>query len=414
MVTKVKKNTFGSYYWAAVIMLMALVSVTPILERPICIIIVTGLFGLAFFLNIGSKVFRDNLRLIICVLLYYFLIILYRLFDISDASWGNYMTQVFSLVPILIMPIIANKIHNKLTLFVVVILFLIMVFNIANNIRLSIIYPELTLSNMAREEEDLASYNMGSSYFQTFAMLFFDVCLFLFLNIKKRIGKILSLICGIVAAVFVIGFCLKASVVIYLLLSAMLIVIANRAKNVWRTVSLLSLAFVVIALIIDTNKNEVVNFILDYSPDERVAIRFVTLIDPDSFVANDKTMTGRSDLWLLSINTWLKDPANFLLGIGDHRSSFNVEATGIGQHSDVFDTLARYGILGGLLLFIIYIDSFRYILKLYDKRLRSQLFMIMLILVLCAFTKSILYACISCVIFVLLPLLAPIINESKQ
>ena len=97
MVTKVKKNTFGSYYWAAVIMLMALVSVTPILERPICIIIVTGLFGLAFFLNIGSKVYRDNLRLIICVLLYYFLIILYRLFDISDASWGNYMTQVFSL-----------------------------------------------------------------------------------------------------------------------------------------------------------------------------------------------------------------------------------------------------------------------------------------------------------------------------
>lgn len=414
MVTRVKKNTFGSYYWAAVIMLMALVSVTPILERPICIIIVTGLFGLAFFLNIGSKVYRDNLRLIICVLLYYFLIILYRLFDISDASWGNYMTQVFSLVPILIMPIIASKIHNKLTLFVIVILFLIMVFNIANNIRLSIIYPELTLSNMAREEEDLASYNMGSSYFQTFAMLFFDVCLFLFLNIKIRIGKILSLICGIVAAVFVIGFCLKASVVIYLLLSAMLIVIANRAKNVWGTVSLLSLAFVIIALIIDTNKNEVVNFILDNSPDERVAIRFVTLIDPDSFVANDKTMTGRSDLWLLSINTWLKDPANFLLGIGDHRSSFNVEATGIGQHSDVFDTLARYGILGGLLLFIIYIDSFRYILKLYDKRLRSQLFMIMLILVLCAFTKSISYACISCVIFVLLPLLAPIINESKQ
>ena len=291
----------------------------------------------------------------------------------------------------------------------------VMVFNIADNIYLSILYPSLnSVSRFYQDEEFLASINAGGSAFYTFSLLFFNVCFFVFLNCKKKKIKFAALAATVISAIYILWFCLKASVVVYFLLSLVLQFFAYRTRNTSLFFFVIGFSAIFGIAVITVFQDSIVDFIVSVSPGERLTTRLVTLIDAENAEADISTATNRTSLYLLSIKTWLSDITNFLFGIGDHRAAFGAKATGIGQHSDFLDSLARYGLLGLVILVTIFKNFFKYLLSLFGKQYKLQLVTIFVILIMCGLTKGIFEAGVGCVMFLLLPLSKDIIIKSKE
>lgn len=405
------KNSFASFFWAILIMLVSIVGTTPILGTPRNIIVTCVFFALLFAVNISAKPYKQHNDIVIYSLAYIILIFVYRVLGISDAAWGNYMNQIFFFVPILMMVLIPQKMNEKLLIFVLLVVIGVMAFNIAFNIRMLRLHPELSLSNIYFKEEDLGAMNVGGSYFHTFSLMFFDVCLLLFLNINKSIVKWVMLVMGIVSAYYILFYCLKATVVIYFFLSIFLLIAAKRLKNIKRTIPTILILGILVYGIIDFFKPELIQIVIQYSPDDRLTSRIITILDSENTMSNQGTIDGRTNLYLLSLETWLKNPINFLFGIGDHRDAHNAVLTGIGQHSDICDTLARYGILGGFILFKFFKDAIKYVISLFEEKIRPQIIVIIIVFIICALTKSVLHACVSSVVFMLLPMSATLMNK---
>ncbi len=62
------------------------------------------------------------------------------------------------------------------------------------------------------------------------------------------------------------------------------------------------------------------------------------------------SLTSRFDLAMLSLQTFTSSPRNFLFGVGDQGMDITVLDLLVGNHSQILDTFARYGIFGGVCL----------------------------------------------------------------
>ena len=75
----------------------------------------------------------------------------------------------------------------------------------------------------------------------------------------------------------------------------------------------------------------------------------------------DGSLLQRYLLWMTSINTFLASVPNFLFGIGDDFSSQDLAGllkSGIGRHSEFFDLAAKYGMLGIIIVFNAWHNTF--------------------------------------------------------
>lgn len=366
------------------------------------------------FIALNSSSFRFHRAIYWSVFLYIALIFVYKLIGYSSAEWGNYMHQLSFFIPMLLMFLIPDLLSNRQKTLLWWLVLAVMVFNIADNIYLSILYPSLnSVSRFYQDEEFLASINAGGSPFYTFSLLFFNVCFFVFLNSKKKI-KYAALVAAVISAIYILGFCLKASVVVYFLLSLFLQYFAYRTSNRFLFFFVIGFTAILGIAVITVFQDSIVDFIISVSPDERLTARLVTLIDAENAEADISIATNRTSLYLLSVETWLSDISNFLFGIGDHRAAFGAKATGIGQHSDLLDSLARYGLLGLMLLVTIFKNFIKYLLTLFGKQYKLQLVTIFVILIMCGLTKGIFLPGVGCVMFLLLPLSEDIIIKSKE
>lgn len=394
-------------------LLWAVVSSTPKLGRPLYYV---ALLAFAFMMLISHlNIIKKHHHIFLGVIFYIVLALLYKIVGYSSASWGNYMNQYMFFIPILLMLLIPYTLTVRQIRFLWLLMILVMAFNILDNIRLSILYPGINAVNREYLDEDLLTgLNLGGTTFYTFSLLFFNVCFFVFLNCKEKIVKNLALVVAIVSSIYIMFFCFKASVVVYFLFSLVLQYFAFKTKHA----SILIFALVFFALIaffmLFVFQDEIVDFIISVSPNKRLTTRLVTLVDSENEEANTGTVTGRSNLYLLSIETWLSNLLNFFYGIGDHRAAHGAKATGIGQHADLLDSLARYGLIGLVTLIHIFRYSVRYLISLFDKKYKLQLVTILFILFMCGLTKGIFASGVGCAIFLLLPLCRGFVNENRN
>jgi len=234
------------------------------------------------------------------------------------------------------------------------------------------------------------------------------------LNSKTKIVKFISLAFAVLAAVYICWFCFKASVVVYFFLSMIMLVYAKFAKNKTAFYIVLLLTVFLYYVFSTFFSEEIVNIIISNSPDKRLTARFVTLIDAEASEANVGTVTGRTNLILLSINTWLDNIVNFVLGIGDHRAQFDASSTGIGQHSEFLDLLAKYGLLGFISLFFFLKNTIKYFCSIFTPEYRLQVSCVFVIFILCGLTKGVFFPRIGCALFLLFPLCSTVIKDFKK
>lgn len=410
-------KTKGLYVTLIILLalLSTLVAGTPMLAKPMYFVVLGSAIGVLIIPR--AWVTSNKGRVIIVgLLLYVFLTAFYRLIGKSDGTWGNSMHEYFFLLTFFLGVALTKRASSQQTITFWLLLCIIGV-NIVYNIFISNRYPEFNLNSRDDIGEDfLRSLNVGGSTFFTMSMLLFNVCFFVFLNSKEKgIGvRIGSLFFCIIAAVFVLFYSQKGSNVVYLLLSIPLQLYAKQSKKMSNFVVNTTIVLLFVFLLFVLFKNELIQLIIDISPSERLTVRLITLLDKNNPMADTDVVSGRTDLYFLSLKTWLSNPVIFFVGIGDVRAAYDVEWTGIGQHSDFFDTLARYGLIGGLLLFATIRRYFRMILSIFDRRYKLQILVIIGIFVLCACTKGVLVPEVGCILFVILPLTSCILQHNSR
>ena len=396
------------------LLLITTISCTPMLGHSLYYVLVgIGAF-LFFILNFKHITSPASKSLVASILFYLLLIYVYKLIGYSSAAWGNYRNQTVFFITALLMLLIPRKLSNKQKIWTCFLMAVIIGFNIYDNIRLSILYPNINTSRIFLDDEFLASINAGGSSFYTFSLFFFIACFFVFLNSKTKKVKFISLAFAVLTAVYICWFCFKASVVVYFFLSVIMLVYAKFTKNKTAFYIVLLLTVFLYYVLSTFFSEEIINFIILNSPDKRLTARFVTLIDAEASEANVGTVTGRANLIMLSLNTWLDNIGNFFLGIGDHRAQFNAASTGIGQHSEFLDLLAKYGLLGFFFLCFFLKNILKHLYSFFAPECRLQVFCVFVIFVLCGLTKGVLFPRIGCALFLLFPLCSIVIKDLKK
>ena len=119
----------------------------------------------------------------------------------------------------------------------------------------------------------------------------------------------------------------------------------------------------------------IIEFIIQNLQSERLAERMNDLLDfiqsgGKTSQLKEGSLAMRLQLAQTSLNTFLSNPINFLIGIGDHTQSFGGDLikSGIGGHSEFIDVAARYGVVGIIVFFYIIKEYYRLLKRLTDKR----------------------------------------------
>lgn len=407
-------STNGSSNFCIALIAAALVGFTPIIT-PALGYPVLSLFALIVILPHLSQFQRKpNSLLITCVCLYLLWGFVYSLLQISD-GYGTIIMQMQFLFCILLMPLIPAVLSRRHRLWILVIMLLIVSFNILDNIRLCIIYPEIAATvNRSMEMVDIIgkAINIGGSTWYNGVTFFFTVCFFTFLNTERKLNKYFMLGCAILSGYFIFGYCLKASVIVFAVMAAVLLYLAKRSGKNTGYLMAIAFVFIIVFVVVELYSNEIIFLIADNIKSRRLATRLITLVNPEDEEAAMGTVEARSRLWMLSLRTWLDNPLNFLLGIGDHGPKYLNNGMGIGYHSDFFDTPARYGLIGLFLMYKIFLLAFKRILCFFDKQYHFQLYVIFGLFILFGLSKSVFNPSVGCPLFLLLPLASFYIRKS--
>lgn len=409
-----KKGNAISYLTLIVVVLFALCCCTPRLGFSIYLVPPVLLSFILIFNRYSSVHNNREGTLFLSVLLYLVVVIFYKLLGRSSVSPGELFQHSIFFLLILMIPIISDIRNISISRKIFWLSLGIVMLNIVYNIYLGIIMPEINLlSTVYFDTGYLVSINAGKSTFYTMSLFMFTILFFGYLNSEGKEKKIL-LPCSLIVAIYVLFFCNKGTVVVYSLLSAVLLLAANRLKNKGRFYFMLVLMALVAMLIVTEFKEPIIRFIVSISPSDRLSMRLVMLIDRDDVNASTSSFDGRTDLYMLSFNTWMASFKNFLFGIGDHRSWFDIEQTGIGQHSEFLDTAARYGLLGIVLITNIIIKTFKCIQGYFGPKYKTQLIAIFFITIICGLTKHLFIPDIAFPLFMMLPLIKILLTNNTS
>lgn len=400
------KNKMSRIFFAIVLVVSAIITSTPKLAEG-KYYIVDGILAISCVIaNWNTKTFGRNLPLVISVFLFLFLIYTYKLLAISSVEWGFYVEFSLFFIMILLMPLIPQKLTDRQALWTWWLMIAVFFLNIGYNICIKVLFPEIQLMVGTENADFLKNINIGISSFFNTILFFFMACFFIYQNSTKKSFKYLVFSCVIVTAIYICFYTLKASVVIYCILSIGLLVFAKKLKKGSVFIKVYIVIGLMSVLLLRYYADSLINNIIEISPNERLTGRLVALVDADNDEANDASLVERSELWLVSIDTWLSNPINFLFGIGDHREERSTTKTAIGQHSDFLDSLAKFGLIGGYLIFVMLKRAFNYLLALFGRQYRLQLIMIFVVFILMGLTKRIFTSGIGTCMFLLLPLAA--------
>lgn len=412
-------NKSRNIFFCIMLVLTAIIVFTPILIIASLYIPLTVVFIAMVLGNKSIRCSPSKARLMLYTLLYICLCFFYKVLGISGISPGRLLFHLFFFVCILVMLLQPSVISTRQNLVLFYVLAIILLLNILENIRLCIVYPEVyLLVNRARDSE-VKGINVGGAHFYDQVLFFYSICLFGFVNCKEKMLKYFMMLCIIISLVFIFGFCLKASVLVLAAVYTYLFYFSRKARSLPQFIFKSVIPAMVTFLIVSSFSDFILEQLSNLFSDSRIVSRLAVLIDSDSVEATsgNNTMNARGNLWMLSINTWTENVLNFIFGIGDQRVDWDTQtarSVGIGQHSDFFDSFARYGMVGMVLLFSIHLLSFKFLMYNFGAKYRIQLFTIFLLFMMQCVTKTAFDPGLGFLLFVMLLFLAKILNGQSD
>lgn len=398
------------------ILVLAVLTVTPKLFVEKYLMALWFMF-LVIESNCLFKANRTLSKIGLLGILFVLMCIIYQLAGISSASLAYCMPEPFLYFSPIVALIIIDETNNEQQIrFLFHFISLAIAINIADNIRLS---HEIGITNLAfqqlagvMEDEGVKGLNLGSSYFVNMAVFYTGIMFMSFLKTRITFEKILFFIYFGIGAYFIVMCSMKGSAIILLLVFLALIFIASRSKGNFGKILFFALLFGTILYLF---RDTFINLLITIIDNERITERLIVFTSVDN-VSDSSTLMAREDLWRVSLRSWLNNPISFIFGIGDHNweEFSSTAASGVGNHADLLDVLARYGLIGGLILYSSIKLLYDYLQKKFGSFFKWEILSFFVVLVLMGFTKKFVRAECAIAIFILFPLcLRYYYNERK-
>ena len=401
------KETFsGNSLPVFFILMIVALTVTPKLYEAIYMI---PLWIVFFFFSNKSfgKTSHEIKKLLLLGGLFVTICIAYSLLGVSSASLTYCMVKPFVFyAPVLALVVIHECNNESKIRFLFHFISLIIAVNVADSIRL---VNEFGLENMiyqrlaeAVEGESEGALNLGGTLFVNMIVFYGSVMFFAFLRSKQIVEKLLFFFYFGITVFFIVFLSLKASAVIILLASVALMYVACKSNNNFGKIVFISLLVFGIIFIF---RDRLINAMISIIDSDRITARF-EIFTSSGDVEDSSTMMSRGHLWLVSVNSWLQDPFTFLFGIGDHNwmELGSEEKSGIGNHSDVLDVLARYGLLGASVFYSSIIVYYKYLKRMYGGLYKWEIVSFMFPIVMMGLTKRFISGEAGIIFFILFPL----------
>ena len=396
----------------------AVIYMTPYLNRVLHYEIRGILFAIWFLSTLFLKVRLTSIlkEKHLCWFAIYTLWVL--LMSLIGHSARPFMVQLAS-IPCMAIPFVGfiaiNYYNEKEQGLLFKILFLIIFINLLSNIYIGIANPQyFEIEHM--EGTDAYNSNAGStSYVATLSFLAV-ICLIVYMATKNVSSKLFLLVTTIITTCYLLLFNPRATTTILLAIAFLGIFIVHREpKSTKRIRSYYIQTTILILVIIAIALLPLFTF-LENVDNERLSARFsdiATVLQGGSMNSLDNSsLAGRFLLGMTSVNTFLASLPNFVVGVGDdiligeQYEVYDLIALGIGNHSQFLDTLAKYGLIGG----VFFVNIIRGISKWLKKLANSESYNHYVnLLILIFFLQSILnnsfFPDLFIIIFVVYPLL---------
>lgn len=226
---------------------------------------------------------------------------------------------------------------------------------------------------MALEEQEEAA-TVTSAWYGSMYMLLTGISLIVFLHVRKLFVRLIALLFFALTLYLNIFIMQRGTIVIFTLVEIGLILVfllKSQSLIISSSVALVGIAIYVIStdLLVD-----VFDWLAAVIPSERLASRFSEIsvaLEYEDINASRGSLSSRSDLIGVSWHTFISNVGYFLFGAGEHVKDNTI----IGHHCFFVDTLARYGIIGGILVFLYFKKQFQIIMTYLDKKTDWALYM---------------------------------------
>ncbi len=289
---------------------------------------------------------------IVSAFIYFIIIFFYKFLGISLATWdiaAGYFGYLFAIT----ISLISIQIFNDRVLKIIEFTFIVV--TIAG-----IIYvTKQGLYNLTFMDVEEAISQENAAY-SSLIMLFSGICFIAILNYQNKKYKIVYAIALILAINVNLSILQRGTNVIFTFAMIFLILYFRKIKE--RNFSKrIILIFLVCGVIYFTGAIiPILEMFINLIPSERVASRLESIIiffqTKDAMEAGT-SFTTRTQLAEQSLDTFFSSLSNFLFGIGDSRG-FSQK---IGDHSEIIDASARYGIIGLAIIVNIFYSQYRYL-----------------------------------------------------
>lgn len=245
-------------------------------------------------------------------------------------------------------------------------LFLLLVVYLANIIQNIMVWRELPdlfgdeNESSAENYEFMRMLNIAPTAMVATSMVVIGTMVVTIVYSKKLLYRFLSLSILLIVGFYVFIVSARATSIVmiaFMLLGFMMAIKEpNTHKKSYYFSRYLILFCIGFGIIIPT-----MTFILQSIENERLLRRFNDIFSFLQTKGNVDSMdsgsfSARIELWGVSISSWLSNPITFVFGIGDHTVSIgeDLRKSGIGGHSEIWDLLGKYGLLGAFIFYKIF------------------------------------------------------------
>lgn len=366
------------------------------------LLVVTFIGAVPILQNI-PRLYKLSKSVLISSFLFFFIVLLYKLLGISDAPW-EFAAGYYCWVIVLFICITTIETFSEKYLKALEICILIIVLS-------GIVYVTITGNRNIQFMDLEEAISQESAAYGSFIVLYSGICFIAFLHYKKAVYRILYLVAMLAAIYMNFAVMQRGTNVIFTILMFLLIFI-YRKKQHKRVRAVLFTILAALLLLYTTGAYvAVMDFLVDVSPSERVADRFRAiniLLQTGDYVEAGSSLKSRTELTLTSLNTFQRDGSSVLFGIGDTRNEDI-----IGCHSEIIDSLPRYGLFGFIFLVLALLSQLKFFSRMLPKGepLRAQVLIVYLIFILRNIIGNTLSPSVNILLFLLLPIICYFITK---
>lgn len=397
-----------------ILVVMIVICETPYLSRNTNTMIVEGLMIVFVMLTLIERriMSKQYASIIASIFLYFLLEITYKIIGFSSAGIGYYFATLKFLFILFGMASIGTQLSKKQTWILCIVSIGGMFANMISNI---FIYLQMNPSAyVVYYLRDGQSTNAADTAFASAVMILMGALFIVFMRSQQKAVRLLSLLGAGFCAYFLIFIAQRGTT--FFLGIAMIIFICMFNTSSKRLMISLMLLLVFVLWLSMGGVIVLLNCLANLLSGLRIDYKITYLINyfqTGDLAEAGGSLSGRYDLINRSVETFSSSIRSILIGVGDHRDNNFL----IGNHSLLIDTLARYGLLGGMCLTWLLTSMKKTIFSIasiYDQRLYRQIMIIFAFFLLRCFLGNAFVGSVATQLFVTVPLIARLLNWNGE